>query len=359
MDKDMRLFAFWRCLDFPYLEGSEVEKVEPAADPSCRLPAFIVPIQDGQRIASELDTLRQVYKIALHKLEDKWLAQVQAIVPAAILRLDHQAPEPAPEHVPTWKWPPGLYVEGTRIEVTGGNHAGKRGTTVKPGYSDPMALLDDGAVVEFHRPEELRLVAAHEEPEGAPSIKDLELHSLLRLVQAGIVAKGPDDAGVVSFHITPAGDGLLKALLNADDLGTGVTISPEGNPAAASGELDIKFVPKAEPQPDVPIPTTSPAEVPIPTATPVEPLTLDETLAALGEREKDVLLLCRKRRSIKSMAKQLRWSAGIIYRVKNKLVRSDLVTDSGARDLNTAHMWCLTDAGLAVVKELLKERNPK
>jgi hypothetical protein len=400
-----KLFAFWRCHDFPYLEGVEVEKVDPEAEP-CRLPAFIVPLEDGQRIEAELDTLRQVYKIELHKLEETWFAQVQGIVPGSLLRLSPAEPEP--EHVPTWRWPAGVYVKGTRIEVTSGPHAGKRGTTIEPIYSDPMAVLDDGGdVVEFHRPEDLRLLDGHEE-EAAPPEPDtqsLTLVTMLKLSQAGIITKGPDaDADGLSFCLTPKGGKLLGELIEAartNDAGVVkaiVRVRPEENPAVDGQLPDIKFVKKDEPD-DVECPYCSrifqtsdegqgaePDDVECPYCSRIfqtsdegqgaeqdeqdeqdrgqdqpPPAPAPAELAAgLKDREKAVLLLCRKSRSVKFMGTHSRYTEGTLYKVKCELVGRGLVTEALVREANSkAKLWCLTDAGRAVVVELLKERNPK
>jgi predicted Rossmann fold nucleotide-binding protein DprA/Smf involved in DNA uptake len=74
-------------------------------------------------------------------------------------------------------------------------------------------------------------------------LEHVELHSLLLLVQAGIVAPHEDaDDGLPRFMLTKKGQSLLTGLLNAYQMGSGYTVAPRYNPAADGGELDINFV---------------------------------------------------------------------------------------------------------------------
>jgi hypothetical protein len=382
----MELYAFWRCLDFPYLEGERVAGINDdgravgvgAGD--WRKPALIVPLEDGQRIAAELDALRQVYKIEMHRVKEKWLAQVADIVPAALLRLSPAEPKVLPKD---------RFPVGARIRVTAGPYRDCEGSICETEYSDPMVRLDgDDEMVEFHRPEFLEITGGpYLSREEQPGTESLTLVTMLKLGQAGIITKAPDandrDDGA-AFCLTPKGAELLGDLIEAvahGKGGEGVKVARRRrvpNPAVDGSLPDVRFVPqkeepKAEPEPDlsgprmcdcphcgrmfsiteneVPIPTTPPP--PTPPAPPPTP-DLSDIIEKLNNHEKDMLLLCRPPRSIKAISKKSGSPPWRLYESKNHLVRNNLIIDSGSRDPNNAVMWTLTDTGRVAVEELGK-----
>jgi hypothetical protein len=319
MDK---LFAFWACERFPYVEGDEIVDirddgmVRDKGQTGWYPPLILLPLEAGCRIEHELDDMTGPYSEAIYQAEATWRAQVTKLMPSltSALRLDHQAPEPAPD----------------------------------------------------------------EEPPAEPDTQSLTLVTMLKLSQAGIITKGPDaDADGLSFCLTPKGGKLIGDLIEAARVNdttpilATVKVSPEENPAVDGQLPDIKFVPqedpKDEPEPDL----SEPRECDCPHCgrmfEVIENDLVDkpepppsEIAAGLKESEQAVLLLCRKSRSVKFMGSHSRPAEGTLYKVKCDLVRRGLVTEALVREANSkCKLWCLTDAGREVVVELLKGRNPK
>lgn len=403
LTSDVKNWGGWK-----FLEGGAVTAIDDTGgvatvgDERRHHAVLIVPHAAGRQIADELDRLARNYHQELTDLDIKYDSFLVRVVPEFVLRGSEN--EGPPEDFVLGDCHRDRFPEGSRVEVIDGPFKGRSGEIIDIGYSAPAVKFDDdGAVVEFHRPEHLRAVddakiqdmtdwcnvstdyldpgptngdTAAESPNV--DTKNLGVRSLMRLVQAGIVATAQDEGAVdgVVFNLTEKGDRLLTELLVAVDRGPsfGVCVSPERNPAVDGHELDIKFVPQPQSRADASEPQDCSHEIECPRCGSVlsvsgdsvdyggEPAPTPADIAAgLRVREKAVLLLCRKPRSVLFMEDHSRYASTTLYRAKNDLVERGLVAYAQLRDYkhsSNTKLWCLTDLGRAVVQELMKGNKP-